>query len=269
MMEDETMLPGGEMVPIDDLEAAGGMTEALWRKTRPDVYRAHEAESARGLPVDPRIERLRMRLSGQTPDVMGTDDVMLPGGEIRSMDEMGHRRMLTEELMRKAQPKDYAAYSGGRSPAEVDAVRRSLGRDMPPARAALEAIAGRQKAPGEMDVVKSPNRGTGAGAGSGAAGTMGPAPGSGAAGASAGTVAPPQRRQLPNWSPEQERALIDADQAMVQSMQAAEAEREMEFERRYRAAQAAEERRRAIDAEFARREEAEAMRQRRLRELGY
>lgn len=37
MMEDETMLPGGRMVPLDDLEARGEMTPDLMRKAWPSV----------------------------------------------------------------------------------------------------------------------------------------------------------------------------------------------------------------------------------------
>ena len=46
LMEDETMLPGGRMVPIDDLEARGAMTEDLWRKARPSVTEAHYRDTA-------------------------------------------------------------------------------------------------------------------------------------------------------------------------------------------------------------------------------
>lgn len=42
LLEDMTVLPGGRTAPIDDLEQAGIMTDALWAKTGPDVQAGHQ-----------------------------------------------------------------------------------------------------------------------------------------------------------------------------------------------------------------------------------
>lgn len=57
MMEDETMLPGGRMVPIDDLQERGEMTPDLWRKTWPSVFEAHD--QGRGPFQDAKSKRAR------------------------------------------------------------------------------------------------------------------------------------------------------------------------------------------------------------------
>jgi hypothetical protein len=108
MAEDETMLPGGAMVPIDDLEASGSMTDALWRKTRPDVYAA---------------ERQRPMME---------DETMLPGGQFAPIDDLQARGAMTDALWRKTQPDVYRA----------SRMHEAAPHRMDPRLAALEGIAG-------------------------------------------------------------------------------------------------------------------------------
>lgn len=70
MMEDETMLPGGRMVAIDDM--GDRMTDDLWHKTLPSVARYHfegvpgrDKQHARGRVYSPMGHEMDMHVGKQ------------------------------------------------------------------------------------------------------------------------------------------------------------------------------------------------------------
>jgi hypothetical protein len=165
--EDEVEMPGGGARSIDDLEAAGMMTDALRAKARPSVFAAMREQS----PVD--VARARLAMMGAAQDaggpravaaarrareqrnaeiILGKEmrerDPNVTPGQIRGAAEWQRREPLrfAEEFYSTPQ-ETYARES--RRQAEQEQVRRMLAEEAMASRDAAEALTER-RATGEL-----------------------------------------------------------------------------------------------------------------------
>lgn len=115
--EDETMLPGGRAVPIDDLEESGMMSDALMRKATPSVYAAeHGGMSPGQVDIAARMQRPASDDFLASPRGPREDEVELPGGGQRSIDDLEMAGGMSDALRRKGRP---GTFDESESPQDV------------------------------------------------------------------------------------------------------------------------------------------------------